>query len=220
MELPQTLHGQLFLLAYDRRRDRFDGDARWRFGLALRTAMLADLYLTGQLQDNEGRPCPVVGTRPGDPVLCAALDDISDNTQKNWAQAVAHDQREASAIVRSQLEEVGWLEVRRRRVLSIVPSTLFRLHDPDLVSGLADQVTTALRNAVDGRPTDDRPFAVGLLGALGQLPTVFSFEESSRHHVELEDLVDRALPPITGMRHVIDVVQREMRANTSYDPPS
>jgi hypothetical protein len=36
VELPQTLHGQLFLLAYDRRRQAFDGDKRWCFGLALR----------------------------------------------------------------------------------------------------------------------------------------------------------------------------------------
>jgi hypothetical protein len=43
-ELPQTLHGQLFLLAYDRYRGRLDGNDGWRFGLALRTAMLSDLY--------------------------------------------------------------------------------------------------------------------------------------------------------------------------------
>jgi hypothetical protein len=45
VELPQTLHGQLFLLAYD----------RCRFGLALRTAMLTDLYLTGHLADEADR---------------------------------------------------------------------------------------------------------------------------------------------------------------------
>ena len=44
MNLPQTLHGQLFLLAYDRRRQTFDGEKRWCFGLALRAAMLSDLY--------------------------------------------------------------------------------------------------------------------------------------------------------------------------------
>ena len=53
MSLPQTLHGQLFLLAYDRRRHTFDGDKRWCFGLALRAAMLSDLYLTGRLEDRE-----------------------------------------------------------------------------------------------------------------------------------------------------------------------
>ena len=43
MNLPQTLHGQLYLLAYDRKRHRFDGDNLPLFGLALRAAMLTDL---------------------------------------------------------------------------------------------------------------------------------------------------------------------------------
>jgi hypothetical protein len=68
--LPQTLHGQLFLLAYDRRRQTFDGDKRWCFGLALRAAMLSDLYLTGHLEgaeDDEGTRYPVGITSPDDP---------------------------------------------------------------------------------------------------------------------------------------------------------
>jgi hypothetical protein len=63
LELPQTLHAQLFLLAYDRFRGRLDGNDRWRFGLALRTAMLTDLYLTGHLIDEDNRPRSVDGTR-------------------------------------------------------------------------------------------------------------------------------------------------------------
>jgi hypothetical protein len=112
LELPQMLHAQLFLLAYDRFRGRLDGNDRWRFGLALRTAMLTDLYLT-----------------------------------------------------------------------------------------------------VAGRPADERPLAIGLIGALGQLPTVLGFDEAARHSSELEDLVDRANPPITGMRKVIDAVHSAIQAN-------
>ena len=57
MELPRTLHGQLYLLAYDRNRRRFDYGSDgtwikgWRFGFALKSAMLADLYLTGYVDD-------------------------------------------------------------------------------------------------------------------------------------------------------------------------
>ena len=51
MELPQTLHAQLYLLAYDSKRHQFRFD-RWElFGFALRAAMLTDLYLTGYLED-------------------------------------------------------------------------------------------------------------------------------------------------------------------------
>jgi hypothetical protein len=81
-KLSKTLHGQLFLLAYHRRRDRCDGDDRWHFGLALRTAMLAHLYLGGHLTDDHDKPRAIGVTRPDDPVLCAA------NEPTNWMQAV------------------------------------------------------------------------------------------------------------------------------------
>jgi len=86
------------------------------------------------------------------------------------------------------------------------------LHDDDLVWGLASEVTTALRNAIGGRPADERALAVGLIGALGQLPTVFSFDEAYRHYSELEDLVELATPPIIGMRRVIDAVHSAISA--------
>ena len=213
LELPLTLHAQLFLLAYDRCRGRLDGNDRWRFGLALRTAMLTDLYLSGHLTDEDDRPRPVGVTRPWDPVLRAALDDIGDNEPKDWMHAVARDQRNIPGIVRSQLEADGWLWVQRHRVLGLIPSARLRLHDENLVRGLAAQVVTALRNAIGARPAEERPLAVGLIGALGHLPTVFGFDEASRHCRELEGLVDRGVPPITAMRQVIDTVHGAIEAN-------
>lgn len=103
--------------------------------------------------------------------------------------------------------------MQRRRAGGIIPSARLRLHGEDVVSGLADQVTTALRDAIGGRSVDERLAAVGLLGALGQLPTVFSLGEASRHHRQLEGLVDRGMPPITGMREVIDIVLSVQRSN-------
>lgn len=141
------------------------------------------------------------------------LDDSGDNEPKDWMRAGARDQRNVPGIVRSELEAHGWLWVQPRRILGIIPSARLRLYDEDLVTSLAATVVTALRDAIAGRPAEQRPLAVGLIGALGQLPTVFSFDEAARHSSELEGLVDRATPPITGMRQVIDVVHSTMRAN-------
>jgi hypothetical protein len=212
-ELPQTLHTQLFLLAYDRYRERLDGDDRWRFGLALRTAMLTDLYLTGHLIDDNDRPRPVDAPLPRNPLLCAVLDDIRDNEPQDWMNALARDQRTTSRIVRSELEAHGWLWVQRRRTLGIIPCARLKLYDENLVSGLAARVVSALRDAIAGRPAEERTLAVGLIGALGQLPTVFDLDEASRHSSELEDLVDRAIAPISGMRRVIDAVHSVIQAN-------
>jgi len=219
LELPQTLHAQLFLLAYDRYRGRLDGDDRWRFGLALRTAMLTDLYLTGHLTDDKDRPRPVDVPLPRNPLLRAVLDDIGDNEPQDWMHALARNQRHVPGIVRAELEAAGWLWVQRRRMLGIIPTARLRLSDEDLVMSLAATVVTALRDAIAGRPADERPLAVGLIGALGQLPTVFAFDEATRHSSELEDLVDRAIPPITGMRRVIDTVHGAIQANDTGPYP-
>ena len=58
MDLPQTLHSQLYLLAYDRKRHQFDIYNHSLFGFALRAAMLTDLYLTGYLEDKGGQAAP------------------------------------------------------------------------------------------------------------------------------------------------------------------
>ena len=105
--LPSTWYGQLFTLAHDRRRGRFDGDDRWRFGLALRTAMLAELCFNGHLADEGDRPCPVGDNRPRDPLLQAALHEIAGDEPKDWTNAVARDQRNVPGTVRSHLEAAG-----------------------------------------------------------------------------------------------------------------
>ena len=217
--LPDTLHGQLFLLAYDRRRYRVDLDNHWRFGIALRTAMLTDLYLTGHLHDNDGRPDRSGIEPPDDPVLCAVLDQMGTDRRRNWARLILQEQREAPGRVRAQLAATGWLYPQRRRTMGIIPSARFDLHDKDIVKCLEEEVATALCNALGGQPADERPLAVGLLGILGQLPTMFSPSEVARHRSRLDDLIDGAIPPIAGMSEAIDIVHEAMSANYHKSAP-
>jgi hypothetical protein len=58
---------------------------------------------------------------------------------------------------------------------------------------------------------------VGLLGVVGQMPTVFSFEEHSRHRQELRELILAAIAPIVGLHqaihtHLADTRNRNMGA--------
>ena len=184
MNLPQTLHGQLYLLAYDRKRRRFDGDNLPLFGLALRAAMLTDLYLTGYIEDEDGKAHRLSVAAPDDSLLSALCIQIGSvfSGGRDWVRLIAEDEEQAPAVVRNQLEAT-WLRARRP-ILGILPTVRFGLSDEDAVSGLAEQVTGALRNAIDGREADPRPLAVGLLGVLAQMPTVFSFKESAQHRRE------------------------------------
>jgi hypothetical protein len=210
MDLPPTLHGQLYLLAYDRNRHRFNFDNLWLLGFALRAAMLTDLFLTGYLQDAEGKACPVRGTRLRDPVLRTVFDTISVNGPKTWAWVIAANQTHATRLVRDQLKDLGWLCKHRRRTLGIIPTSRLGPYDEDMVGGLADRVANALRNAIAGRPADPRPLTLGLLGVLGEMPTVFSTEECAQHRQELWDLTFAAIAPIMGLHEAVASVYEEM----------
>jgi hypothetical protein len=199
VNLPQTLHGQLYLLAYDRQQHRFDGDNLPLFGLALRAAMLTDLYLTGYIEDKDGKAHRSSVVTPDDPVLrtvCAQIGSVFSGG-RDWARLIAEDEEQASAVVRDQLKATARLA----------------LSDEDAVSGLADRVTEALRNAIDGRQADPRPLAVGLLAVLGQMPTVFSFKESAQHREQIRELIIAAISPIVGLQQAIEAYHEDRRAN-------
>lgn len=218
MDLPQTLHGQLYLLAYDWKRHRFDGDNLWLFGFALRAAMLTDLYLTGRLEDRGGKPYPSSVGCPDDPVLSAAFDQIGATGRRDWAQLIALNEKKAPQVVRDQLEATGWLRVRRRRMLAIIPTArVVGLYGEDMVRGLADQVTAALRTAILGQSAAPRLLALGLLGVLGQMPTVLSFKETSRHRQELRALTFAAPAPIVGLHQAIELHHEDMRRDGMGD---
>jgi hypothetical protein len=215
MKLPQTLHGQLYLLAYDRNRHRFDFDKLWLLGFALRAAMLTDLFLTGYLQDAEGKACQASGARPGDPVLRAMFDTIGVKRPKTWAWLIAANEEHVPQLVRDQLTGHGWLCEHRRRTLGIIPTVRLGLYDEDMIDRLADRVTIALRNAIAGRPADARALALGLLGVLGEMPTVFNIQERAQHRRELQDLTLAAIAPIMGLHEAVESIHGVMRGRGS-----
>lgn len=198
MNLPQTLHGQLYLLAYDRKRHRFDGDNLPLFGLALRAAMLTDLHLTGYIEDKDGKAHRSSVAAPDDPVLrtvCVQIGSVFSGV-RDWARLIAEDEEQASAVVRNQLN---------------IPAARLALSDEDAVSVLADRVTEALRNAIDGREADPRPLAVGLLAVLGQMPTAFSFKESAQRREQIRELIFAAIAPIVGLQQAIEAYHEDLR---------
>ena len=108
MDLPQTLHGQLYLLAFDRKRHRFEGDNLKLFGFALRAAMLTDLYLTGHLEDKQGQPYASRVERLGDPLLRAAFEQ-SVSSGKDWAELITESKGETPDSCATRLKRtVGY----------------------------------------------------------------------------------------------------------------
>jgi hypothetical protein len=213
VDIPQTLYSRFYLLAYDPRRHRFDIDDLRLFGFALRAAMLSDLYLTSHLEDHEGRPVIIEGVaRPDDPMLRAVFDEISVNSRKDWADLIATNAWDAPHAVRDQLKATGWLRAHQRPLLGIIPTKRLRPYDEYTVSAWADQVTEALRRAIDGLPADPRPLATGLLAVLAHMPAVLSFEDSSQQQ-ELREMIFAAIAPILGLHQAIQRYYEFVREN-------
>ena len=131
VDLPQTLHGQLYLLAYDKNRRQFQFDCQgswntqWRFEFALRSAMLTDLFLTGYIENNNGEAFQVKA-RHEDPLLHETLNRAPG---RGWSQLVYRGGRTCQEV-HSQLQAAGWISGRRRRMMGIVPAH-FEVYDDD-----------------------------------------------------------------------------------------
>lgn len=219
--LPHTLHGQLFLLTFDRRRQRLCTPHSWRFFAALRTAMLSDLYLRGHLADHGRAPHRTALPCPTDPVLAAAADAVVEHPRMDWAHlTVIGTPAETTDLVRRQLEGDGWLQAEQRRVLGFGAAISLRPRAPEAVDRLAQQVITTLHGAIADQAGDQRLLALGLLAMLGQLSTVLAPREVSHHREKLEILVAQAIPPIVGLREAVLAVEagRYAAAHRSEHP--
>jgi Golgi phosphoprotein 3 (GPP34) len=134
-------------------------------------------------------------------LLAAACDQIKGAALMDWDELIIIGEWAARDEVRDQLSAAGW--PTPRRVLGIIPAYRVGLYDVDLVRGLADQVAEALRNAIDGRPAEPRLLAVGLLGVLGQMPTILSFKECAQHRQRLREMTLATTPPILALHKAI-----------------
>jgi hypothetical protein len=212
MELPRTLHGQLYLLAYDRKRRRFeygsDGSWKnqWRLEFALRSAMLTDLYLTGCVEDKNGEASPVKAHHD-DPLLNDALNRAAG---RGWSQLVYRGGRTCQDVF-GQLQTAGWIRGKRRKMLGLVAARC-DVYDEDMVEMLASRVTEALRNILADRPADPRSLAVGLIAVQAQLPAVAGFTDDKYVRLRLREMTLAAIEPILGLYNAIHTHYSDVRA--------
>jgi hypothetical protein len=199
MELPQTLHGQLYLLSYNRKRRRFDYEcgsyhpAR-RFEFALRAAMLTDLCLTGHIADNHGVVRRIL-SQHGDALLQAVVNRAQG---RSWSQLVLAD-GPVCQEVHDQLVRQEWVRGRRQRMMGMVTGHC-EVHDDEMVAGVVRRVTEGLHDVLADRPVDPRVLATGLIAIQAQLPVVSGFLDRARDRNRLHALTDCAIEPIVTLR--------------------
>jgi hypothetical protein len=212
VELPRTLHGQVYLLAYDKNRRQFQFDyngswnKQWRFEFALRSAMLTDLFLDGYIENHHGEARQVKPAHD-DPLLHAMLNRAAG---RGWSGLVSRGGRTCREV-HDQLETAGWIYGEPRRKLGLGRARL-DIYDDDMVGGLAQRVTDTLRDILEDRPVDPRPLAVGLIAVQAQLSVASSFTDDVHDRDRLREMTLAAIEPILGLYQAIHVRFDDIRS--------
>lgn len=204
MELPESLPARLYLLAYDKRRQRLT--ARTQLGYVLRAAALADLELRGDLADEDGKVRVVADRRVDDPVLDAVLQEIAGSRPRTWGHWVRAGQRATKRAVRDQLDAGRWIRVEPRRVLGLFPAATVTLRDPRALSRLT---LTAARTLHGGRPAerlDRRDATLVALAAAGELP-VLSRRQRREQRRRITRLTERSGSAAPALHKVVQLVK-------------
>ncbi|TNY37137.1 GOLPH3/VPS74 family protein [Thermomonospora catenispora] len=196
VKVPDSLPGRVYLLAYDLRRGRMT--ARGRLGHLLRAAALTELYLDGRLV---GERRPRLGTPGDDPY--GLLAQIGASRPHRWQYWVGKDKRAMVKAVQAELEAEGFIRVRSRRLLGLIPCKEVEVHDPRVVKDLWGRASSALR----GRPVahvNSYDAATLALAAAGRLHTVITPGERRRHRARIAALTARSGPAVPALRRALD----------------
>ncbi|WP_167106649.1 GPP34 family phosphoprotein [Mycobacterium sp. DL592] len=211
-EPPASLHGRLYLLAFDRDRGRFGSRDPALLVIALRAAKVTDLYLSGHLVDRGGRPYPGRAEGPGDPVLNGAVAQFGFTTQVSWDDAVTRSNQGTTAMVRQQLQAGGWLRPRVHHVPGLSAATCLEPRDEEMVAELAGLVGRTLEQAIAGQTVEPRLLALGLIAVLADLPCVRTFGGDARRSPRLSELVQAAGPPLQALSRVVESYRSTSRS--------
>ncbi|NIH80495.1 GOLPH3/VPS74 family protein [Amycolatopsis viridis] len=201
MHRPDSLAAQLFLLAYDKDKNRLV--SRSELGYALRAAALADLVLAGHLTDDHGKAAPAIPAARLDPVLDLVLTEITAASPRSWRRWVSRRAGRMVPAVRDQLAGNRVIRVEPHRVLGLFPAHRITLRRPQEVNRLAAEVRRVIRGGAPASRIDARLGALCALAGTAELRTVLSRSERRQYRARLADLSRPVEPVVTALRKAI-----------------
>ncbi|MDH6135631.1 hypothetical protein P3T37_005047 [Kitasatospora sp. MAA4] len=202
MDLPDTLPGKLYLLAYNPETGR--PVARADLDLLLRAAALADLLRRGLVQDVDGRPSATGRAPHGlNPLLADLLRRIAETRPHPWAWWIRLRGRPGHPVrsVRDDLAAAGWIRVEEYRILGLFRSARITERNPRVRKALAATVSSALRGPVSR--IDPADAALVALADAAQLRTVLTRQQRREHRERLALLTEQTGPVPHALRSAI-----------------
>ena len=199
-ELPETVPGRTYLLAYDRDRGRLAG--RMWLGYTLRAAVLAELWATGQLIERDGRPSvPPTGRPPTDPVLREVWQEIADDKPRRWDGWIKRNRGGTEAAIRRQLATQRFLRVEREPTWwrpAKIEITDSRVH-----TRLDARVGATLRGPMPIDRVDARDAAVIAVLVTGDVRTGVSKLQRREYADRITAAITRCGPPVAGLKRAL-----------------
>lgn len=201
MNKPDSLAANLFLLAFDLRKERLI--SRQELGYFLRAACLAELLMTGHLVDKSGKA--MVGTPPVGllPAPTAVWEKIAEAPPRSWRRWISADRKLAFDLARDELAAAGVIKVEHRRLLGLFPSTRITPRQPYVARRLQEQVDRAIRGGQPVTRIDPTIRTLAALAGAGELRAVLSWTERRRYKARLTQLAEPIEPITTALRRAI-----------------
>lgn len=195
---PDSLAARLFLLAYDPEKGRLT--ARSKLGKVLRAAVLVDLQLNGNLDDDNGRARVTPGAAPTDPVVALVLEELRAVGPRRWRHWI--DRRGGATVrrVRDELARDHLIKVEPHRVLGVVPADRITLRQPLARRHVLQGARDTLRPSRLVSRVDLRDASVVVLAATADLRTVVTKEQRTRHKDRLAQLAVRVGPVVPALK--------------------
>jgi hypothetical protein len=140
---------------------------------------------------------------PADPVLAGVLADIRRVGPRKWRTWV--DRRHGAIVrqVRDELERARLIKVEHHRVLGLFPADRITLRHPLVRRHLLRNATDTLRPARLVTRVDIRDAAVVVLAATGDLRTVLTKDQRTRHQDRLAQLAVRVGPVVPALKKAL-----------------
>jgi hypothetical protein len=209
VEPPESLPAQLYLLAYDPRKQRLV--TRNQFSYLMRAAALTELLLRGRIADESGKVRAVEGGKLADPVLGDLLGQIAESRPRSWQHWIHKDHRATARAVRDEMESGRWIRVELRRPFLIFSRTFVVVRDTRVVKRISSRVSTALTGPLSR--VDTRDAALVALAAAGDLRTVLPRQRRRAYKGRIAELTELGGPAGPALRKVIQQLRASAAAS-------
>ncbi|WP_329571549.1 GOLPH3/VPS74 family protein [Kitasatospora sp. NBC_01266] len=206
MDLPDTLPGRLYLLAFRPGTRQFSYHRH--LGLLMRAAALTELLQRGLLVDDRGRPQPGRPAPPElDPVLATVLAQVAGQRRRrllgprSWRGWIAADAGATERAVRDRLRDDGLVIVSDHRAPGLFPNRSRVRCDPHAHRQLVALVEAVLTDPLD--TVEPRQAALVSLAAAGELDAVLDARTRRVHRDRIRELKRLTGPTATALRREI-----------------